>query len=52
MTIRSDQDIGLSSRNHSKKDLATDLYSSSVLAAHYDKMDPSDFSDLFRSLNT
>jgi hypothetical protein len=35
-----------------KRDLATDLYSSSTLAAHYDKMGPSDSSDLFRSLNT
>jgi hypothetical protein len=36
----------------SKIDLATDLYSGSVLAAHYDEMGPSDSSGLFRSLNT
>jgi hypothetical protein len=35
-----------------KIDLTTDLYSVSILAAHYDKMGPFDSSDLFRSLNT
>jgi hypothetical protein len=52
ISTRSDQGIGLSFRNPSEKDLATDLYYGSVLAAHYDKMSPSDSSDLFRSLNT
>jgi hypothetical protein len=40
------------SGNPLKIDLATDLCSSSTLAAHYDEIDPSDSSDLFRSLNT
>jgi hypothetical protein len=35
-----------------KIDLATDLYFSSALAAHYDEMGPSDSSEFFRSLNT
>jgi hypothetical protein len=35
-----------------KIDLATKLYSSSALAADYDKMGPSNSNDLFRSLNT
>jgi hypothetical protein len=35
-----------------KIDLATDLYSGSALTAHYDKMGPSDSSNLLRSLNT
>jgi hypothetical protein len=35
-----------------KIDLTTDLYSGSILAAHYGEMGPSDSSDLFRSLNT
>jgi hypothetical protein len=52
MTTRSDQGIGFSSRNPSKKDIATDLYSGSALATHYDEMSPFDFSGLFRSLNT
>jgi hypothetical protein len=52
MTTRSDQGIGFSSRNPSKKDIATDLYSDSALATHYDDMSPFDFSGLFRSLNT
>jgi hypothetical protein len=52
ITTRSDQGIGLSSRNPSKIDLAADLYSGSALAAHYDEIGPSDCSDLFRSLNT
>jgi hypothetical protein len=32
--------------------LATELYSASALAAHYDEIGPSDYSDLFKSLNT
>jgi hypothetical protein len=52
ITTRSDQGIGLSSRNPFEKDLATDLYSGSIVAAHYDEMSPSDSSELFRSLNT
>jgi hypothetical protein len=52
MTTRSDQGIGHSFRNPSEKDLATDIYSGSALAAHYDEIDPSNFSHLFRSLNT
>jgi hypothetical protein len=35
-----------------KKDLATDLYSGSSLTVDYDEMGSSDFSNLFRSLNT
>jgi hypothetical protein len=35
-----------------KIDLAANLYSASVLAAHYDEIGPFDCSDLFRSLNT
>jgi hypothetical protein len=35
-----------------KIDLATNLYSGSALAAHYDEIGPSDCRDLFRSLNT
>jgi hypothetical protein len=52
ITTRSDQSIGISSRNPSEKDLATDLYSGSALAAHYDGMGPSNSSNLFRSSNT
>jgi hypothetical protein len=35
-----------------KIDLATDLYSGSALADHYDEMGPPNCSDIFRSLNT
>jgi hypothetical protein len=52
ITTRSDQSIGISSRNPSEKDLATNLYSNFVLATHYDGMGPSNSSDLFRSSNT
>jgi hypothetical protein len=54
ITTRGDQGIVLYSRNPPPPqiDLVTDLYSDSVLAAHYDKMDPSDSIDLFNSLNT
>jgi hypothetical protein len=34
-----------------KIDLATDIYSVSVIAANYDEMGPSDSNDIFRSLN-
>jgi hypothetical protein len=35
-----------------KIDLDTDLYLGSDLVSHYDKMGPSDFSNIFRLLNT
>jgi hypothetical protein len=52
ITTRGDEDLALSSRNPSRIDLTTDLYSGSALAAHYNKMGPSNSSDLFRLLNT
>jgi hypothetical protein len=52
IATRGDHGMGISFRNPSKMDLATDLYSVSTLVANNDGIGPPDPNDLFRSLNT